>query len=108
MSQIFPSLPYLCINYDTVSVVKEAIKLILSRGDDYEDPEVLESVMRTNKITGCLGTIYFEGTSNSRGSSVFEMQQLLLNKTTEEMYAINVGFIDKFSAKIITMITPLE
>ena len=108
MSQIFPSLPYLCLNYDTVSVVKEAIKLILSRGDDYEDPKVLESVMRTNKITGCLGTIYFDATSNSRASSVFEMQQLLLNETTGLMYTANAAYIDKLSAKVITIINPLQ
>ena len=108
MSKIFPSLPYLCITYDTVTVVKEAIILILSRGENYEDPKVLESVMRTNKITGCLGNIYFDSTSNSRGSTMFEMQQILQNETTKEMYRVNVVTIDKLSAKIISIITPLE
>ena len=107
MSKIFPALTFLCMCYDTVSVVKEAVNYILAKGDDYEDPETLQTAMRNNKITGCLGSLFFGTESNSRGSAQFLLQQFRQN-ATGSWYLENIVFIDKLSSQVITVVNPVE
>lgn len=107
LSQIYPSVPLMCLTYDTVSVVKEAIIYMLAKGDDYEDTSRLEYTMRTNKLTGCLGTIYFNTDDNSRASAQFSFQQLRKNLTTQTWNLIDVVYLDKYSPQLITSVSTL-
>ena len=108
LSQIFPDLSYMCMTYDTVSVVKEAIIYILSKGDDYEDPEVLKTVMRNNRLVGCLGNIFFQTGANSRSTSKFSIQQVKLMQGAGIWYPDEVAVVDKLSTQIITYVKELE
>lgn len=98
-----PSLSYLCMTYDTVSVVKEAINYMLLKGNDYEDPTSLGNTMRSSKITGCLGSVFFGTNDNSRSYSKFSIQQIRQDISTSLWVLIDVAYIDKFSAQIIIL-----
>jgi hypothetical protein len=105
MSQIFPSLLYFCMTYDEVSVVKEAIIYMLERGQDYEDLKLLAFTMRNNKITSCLGNVYFDHDGNSRGSVQFSYHQFIQNYSSGAWYFEEVAIIDRYSNQIINFTT---
>ena len=84
MSKLYSNTGNLCICYDAVSVIKEAIILMISKGIDFEDPFALENAMRNNKITGCIGSISFETGSNSIKSAEFMIRQLTKNDKTQK------------------------
>ena len=106
MSAILPDLSYMCMTYDTVSVVKEAIIYALSRGEDYEDPNIIQKAMRTNRLTGCLGSVYFGSESNSRISGQFLIQQLFQAPETGDFYLDSMAIVDKLSTQIIDILQP--
>ena len=105
LGQIVPSLPYVCMAYDTVSVVKEAINYMLEKGDDYEDPIGLGNVMRGNKLVGCLGSIFFDKNDNSRAYSRFSIEQIQSHNNT--LILVDVAYIDKYSEQVITSVNEL-
>ena len=101
---MFPIVSFMCMAYDTVSVLKEAIKYLITKGDDFEDSKLLKYTMRTNKLTGCLGTVFFDKDDNSRAYSAFLVQQIKQNLTTSKWYFHDVAIIDKISENIMTII----
>ena len=105
LSTIVPNLPYVCMAYDTVSVVEAAINYMLEKGDDYEDPISLENTMRSNKLIGCLGSIYFDNNGNSRAYSKFSIQQI--QNISDTLTLIEVASIDKYSEQLITTVNEL-
>jgi hypothetical protein len=108
LSKMYQSLLYMCLAYDEVSIVKEAIIYMLARGQDYEDLELLSSTMRNNKIISCLGNVYFDPESNSRGSVQFSYHQFNQNSSTGDLYFNEVAIIDRFSNHIINFIGELQ
>lgn len=104
MTQIFPILNYMCMTYDTISVLKNSIQYMLSRGEDYEDPVTLAKTMRNGKLTGCLGSIYFDREGNSRGVAEFTIQQVLTKESDGTFDLIDVAYLDKFSSQFITIV----
>ena len=108
LRSMFPSISFMCMCYDVVSVIKETIIYLLARGDDIEDPNLMQYTMRTNKLTGCLGTIYFDQEDNSRAYSTFLLQQIRQNSTTLDWYYHDIILLDKFSAKIMTVVDTIE
>jgi sulfur transfer protein SufE len=83
--QMFPDVTYMCMTFDTVSVIKEAIIYLLSTGDDYEDYNKLMNAIRKNKIVGCLGNVYFDVDGNTRASSQYLIQQIYYNSTSKAL-----------------------
>ena len=100
-------LPYLCMCYDGVSVLKSTVNYILSVGEDYENPTTFERVMRNSKLVGCLGNIYFDSQSNSRGAAQFVMQQVRIT-SNNTLYVKDVAIIDQLSSQIIQIIAPYQ
>jgi hypothetical protein len=105
LSKMYSSILYMCLTYDQVSVVKEAIIYMLARGQDYEDSKLLSTTIRNNKITSCLGNVYFDPESNSRSSVQFSYHQFNQNSTTGDLYFTEVAIIDKYSNQIINFIS---
>lgn len=70
----------MCLTYDTVLVIKEAILYLLARGEDFEDPLKLIHTMRNNKIIGCIGSIYFSKETTGRTSSQYLFSQYFMMK----------------------------
>lgn len=108
MSPMFPKLIYICMVYDSFNMIKESIIYALSRGENYEDHEILSHIIRTNKITGCLGTVYFESESNSRSSAQFSISQISKNTTSGNWVMNYVVNINKFSEKYMTVLSPYK
>ena len=106
LSAIFPSIAYMCMAYDSVSVIKEAIIYTISKGDDFEDPDTLQRVMRNNKLTGCLGTVSFGLGVNTRSSAQFLMLQIRNDNGTWNLEPVII--LDIFSSQIVTVIVPPE
>jgi Receptor family ligand binding region len=108
LSAIYNDTSNMCYFYDTFSTIKEAINYMLSRGTDYENPVLLSNAMRTNKFVGCLGTVYFDSASNSRCNSIFGIQQVINNQTTQSFYLIDIADVNLFSSPIINMVGNLQ
>ena len=108
LSTIFPDTTYMCLTYDSFSVVKEAIIYLLSIGEDYENPSVLSSAIRNNKIVGCLGNVGFGSKTNSRSLVQYTIQQLNFNTTLNTTVLREIAHINIFSAQLITMVNNFE
>ena len=80
-SNKYVEIGYMCMTYDTVSVFKEAIKYVLSIGEDIEYYSTLMKAIRINRFTGCLGNVFFSNDANSRSSAQLLFQQLYYNET---------------------------
>ena len=96
------------MTYDTVSTIKEAIIYLISKGEEFDDPNVLGKTMRTHKFVGCLGTVFFDSSSNSRANAPLLIQQLYYNNTLNSTLTINIAVLDRYSAQLITIINPYE
>lgn len=98
--KIFPSLDYLCLCYDTVVVVKEAIKYMLNYGEDIENAEKLLYYMRSNKVTGCMGNVYFSKDTTSVSNGKFAINQIL-SYSNQTLYSREIAYLDKLSTQFI-------
>ena len=94
----------MCMSFDTVSVIKESIKHLITRGENFEDPELLQYTMRTNKLTGCLGSVFFDQFDNSRAYTNFIVQQIRRNNTSQDLYLHDTIIIDIYSSNIMTIL----
>jgi Receptor family ligand binding region len=108
LSETFKDLSCMCLAYDTFSVIKEAFNYVLNRGYDYENPDLLSNAMRNNKFIGCLGTVYYDSQSNSRANSIFTVQQIANNETSQTFYAFDLFYMDFFSTQIMTTANSFE
>ncbi|OMJ81106.1 hypothetical protein SteCoe_18519 [Stentor coeruleus] len=106
LSEKYEDISFMCMTYDTVSVVKEAIKYLLSIGDDYENYNKLMNAIRKNKFVGCLGNVYFDKEENTRASSQFIIKQIIYNSTTKLFDTIDISYLDRFSSQMFTFINP--
>ena len=106
LSAIFSSTTSMCLAYDTVSVIKEAIIFTIAKGEDFEDPDTMKRVMRNNKLTGCLGTVFFGREVNYRSSAPFLMLQIRNNNGTWNL--VPVINLNIYSSQIMTVLTALE
>jgi Receptor family ligand binding region len=108
LSQKYDDISFMCMCYDTFATIKEGVNYMLNKGTDYEDPVLLSNTMRKSKFTGCLGTVYFDAQSNSRANSIFTIQQIASNKTTQNFYLFDVIYIDLFSSKLIDIVADFQ
>ena len=99
-SEMYSNINYLCLCYDSFLVVKQAIKYMLSIGEDYENPERLLYFMRENKITGCMGTIYFSKDSTSLSNGKFLMMQVSFS-SNGMMNMPEIAYLDRLSTQFI-------
>ena len=106
LSAIFPSTTYMCLSYDTISVIKEAIIFTIAKGEDFEDPDTMKRAMRNNKLIGCLGTVFFGQGVNYRSSAPFLMMQIRNANGTWNL--VPVITLDIYSSQIVTVLTPPE
>ena len=100
MSELFSEISNMCVTYDSLVVVKNALMHLLAFGYDFEDPTILGRVMREQKFVGCLGDVYFNSDSNSRASYLISYKQILFNQTTEQFTLANFVAINPFSTNI--------
>lgn len=108
MSEIFPEISYMCMVYDSFSVIKNAFDFMLKKGLDYENATEFDAVIRNINSVGCLGNLNFNKETNSKASARFLFQQILLNETTNSFYLKDVIIIDRYSVNAVTTISEIE
>ena len=97
MSGMFDDISFMCLTYDTVSVVKNSIEHLIAIGEDFEDPIKLSESMRVQKFKGCLGDVYFNPETNFRASWLLSFKQFKYNKTTEKYISEDFILFSTFS-----------
>ena len=104
LSEKYSELTYMCMTYDTVSVFKEAIKYVLSIGEDIENYSILMKAIRFNRFIGCLGNVFFTSGGNSRSSAQLLIQQIYYNDSMNILKTEDVAYYDRFGSQLITQI----
>ena len=99
-SEMYSNINLLCLCYDSFFVVKQAVKYMLSIGEDYENPERLLYFMRENKVTGCMGTIYFSKDSTSLSNGKYLMMQVTFS-SNGTMNMPETAYLDRLSTQFI-------
>ena len=92
---------YLCITYDSISVFKYSINHLLLLGEDYESPDILIKSMRLQRLTGCMGTIFFLRDSNSLANFQVGLGQTQYNETTNNFEISYYATSNKYDTEII-------
>jgi hypothetical protein len=63
-----PAYPGSCQYYDGAYFIAYALKSMISRGEDYEDPTLLNDRLKKTQMYGCTGRIIIESDTNDRSS----------------------------------------
>ena len=87
----------MCLTYDGFKTISNSVKYLISRGEDYEDLNLLMKTMRTQKFIGCSGEVYFIPDENSRNKPWLGFLQLVINSTSNEYDFVPILKINKFA-----------
>ena len=87
----------MCLTYDGFKTISNSVKYLISKGDDYEDPEILMRTMRNQKFIGCSGEVYFIKSENSRNKPSIALLQLELNSSSSNYTFRKIAKFSKFS-----------
>lgn len=98
----------MCLTYDTVSVIKEAILYLIAKGEDFDDPNKLMQAMRNNKIVGCIGPIVFSKETTGRTSTHYALSQVFYDEKIHNAYIVDVAHFDRFGDQIITIVNDIK
>jgi hypothetical protein len=63
-----PATPGNCQYYDGAYFIAYTLKSMITRGEDFEDPDLLNDRLRKTQMYGCTGRIIIESDSNDRSS----------------------------------------
>lgn len=108
MKKIFPDVSFMCMVYDSFSLIKNTLAFMLEKGLDYEDPDKFTSALRNTNGLGCLGTLSFNRQTNSKASAKFLYQQILFNETSDSFFLKDIIIVDKYSSQAIISIGEIE
>ena len=96
LSKVYPNTDFLGFTFDSFLSIKDSLKYIIEKGDDYEDKQILMSSIRNIKTTGVGGAISFDPDTNNRANSRFVYSQIIKNATTGEYEYVDRILIDKY------------
>lgn len=104
LKSMFNEVTLMCMTYDTVFVLKEAINYVISIGEDYDEYEKLMGAIRNNKVVGCLGNIQFERDGNSRYSAQLILKQIFFNESLNTLMTQDIAYVDRFGENFFSQI----
>ena len=78
---------YKCYAFDASMLINYSIDFMIARGEDFEDPELLNKYMREERFQGCGGTVSIESGKNDRRDAPLSLQNVIFEE--EE------GFVEK-------------
>ena len=87
----------MCLTYDGFKTISNSVKYLITKGEDYEDHEILIKTMRNQKFTGCTGEVYFIKSENSRNKPWLALLQLEINSTTGQFDFYLLAKFNKFA-----------
>ena len=87
----------MCLCYDAFITVDNSIKYLISKGEDYENPELLMNIIRSLRFTGCSGEVYFSSTENYRNKAILGFSQFQWNLTLNDFDLKLMATFDKSS-----------
>jgi hypothetical protein len=85
------------LTYDAFKTINNSIFYLASKGEDYEDPQLLMKVMRNQRFIGCSGDVYFIPGENSRDSLWVEVSQIKIDPKTNQVDLLQISEFNKFS-----------
>ena len=104
LSQIFPTTYKLGLSFDSFTAIKESLKQIIEKGEDYEDKHILMSTLRNIKTPGVGGAISFDPDTNNRANTRFIYSQIIKNDTTGKYVHADKILIDKYGVNSYVLI----
>ena len=107
-SKITSDTTYLCMTYDAISVFKYSINHLLLLGEDYDSYDILIKSMRLQRLTGCMGTIFFLPDSNAVATFQVGLGNLYYNETSNNLYVSFYATSNKYDTQIIKYTRELQ
>ena len=83
------------LTFDTFVIFKEALKLLITKGDDYDDYDKLIEAIRNIKTTGCTGSLSFSPGTNNRVNMKYSWVQVVKNDSSDSYSLQNVYYVDR-------------
>ena len=99
LSKFYNDTTYMCLTHDAFLSIHTAIQHLIMIGEDFENSQILMQAMRNQRFMGCLGSLFIQSYSNQRSGVKYMSKQVLLNKTTNQLYLINLALVDRFAIK---------
>ncbi|CAG9332441.1 unnamed protein product [Blepharisma stoltei] len=81
-----------CHAFDAGWLGLSAINTLIQTGEDYTDPDVLNSAIHKQKIIGCAGKLVMAQDQNEPEEMVVNINNVLYNETTSEWVDYPVGY----------------
>ena len=94
---LFADTTNMCLTHDTFLAVHNSVEHLISIGEDYEIADVMIGNMRKQRVTGCLGPVYFPDDSNQRSGVRYMFKQVHLNDETGELGLKELVVADRYS-----------
>ncbi|CAG9333080.1 unnamed protein product [Blepharisma stoltei] len=81
---------YKCFSFDAFMLAAHGLDYTINRGDDIENPLVLNKNLRKQRFVGCSGTISIESDSNNRNSAPINLFNFYYNETSKSYIETSV------------------
>lgn len=94
---------YKCFSFDAFMLAANGIDFSINRGDDYEDPSVLNKNLRKQRFTGCSGTVSIESRSNNRNNMIISLFNFYHNETTNRFEEVPMATFDSLASIPVTL-----
>ena len=101
LSRLYSNVNFMCLTYDAFLLIKNSIEDLVSIGEDFEDPYILMTAMRKQRMIGCVGNIYFNNDYNTRVSAKILLRQIVLNDQNDGIDVIDFIVLDRYSTNTI-------
>ncbi|CAG9335427.1 unnamed protein product [Blepharisma stoltei] len=72
---------YKCLAFDACMLILNGLKYAVDKGDDYEDPAIMNKAMRLAYFTGCSGVVSVDSASNNRNGLAISIFNIQINNT---------------------------
>jgi hypothetical protein len=103
-----PALPGNCQYYDGAYFIAYTLKYMISRGEDFEDPVLLDDRLRKTQMYGCTGRIIIESDTNDRSSQDIDIYNTrLIDEEFQQILTYRISLTSStFITKISTPVWP--
>ena len=101
LNQLYSNVNFMCLTYDAFLLIKNSIQDLVSIGEDFEDPTILMAAMRRQRMTGCVGNIYFSKDFNTRVSAKILLRQIVLNDKNDGIDVVDFIVLDRYSINTV-------
>ena len=95
---------FLCLTFDTISVLQNAFNYMILKGLDYENTNKLLFIIGSQKSTECSGSLIFPPNLKHRITYEVSIEQLTFNKNSKNLKPVTIAILNRYSATSINLI----